>query len=107
MPNLSLKGALIEANLVVAPIKVNLGRFIVLQRATLLAPIVRSSLKSSIAEYNNSSVNLFKRCISSINKTSPSFNPRSKPTISLGLSIAVQSQSYILYSIRGLLKKQE
>ena len=71
----------------------------------LTEELLYSNLKSSIAEYNNSSVNLFKRCISSINKTSPSFNPSSNPTISLGLSIAGAEDILHLVCISWAIKK--
>ena len=59
-----------EPAFVVAPIKVNLGRFNLIDFAVGPFPIMISKTKSSNAGYKISSTLLFNLCISSINRTS-------------------------------------
>gem|GEM_PF-3978986 len=56
LPNLSRSGLDNIDNLVVAPISVNLGISILIEVAQLPDPIIISILKSSIAQYNISSI---------------------------------------------------
>ena len=57
--------------LVVAPTRVKFGNSSLIDRAAGPLPKMMSSSKSSIAGYKTSSTALDKRCISSINNTSP------------------------------------
>ena len=70
IPNLSLKGLDKSPALVVAPMSVNGGRFILILRLLPSLPIIMSKEKSSMAGYNISSIYLGILCISSINNTS-------------------------------------
>ena len=72
MPNRSRKGDVRRAARVVAPTRVNRGRSILIERALGPSPITMSSLKSSSAGYRVSSTTRFRRCTSSMKKTSPS-----------------------------------
>mgnify|MGYP003324057343 CR=1 FL=1 len=84
--NLDLSGADRSPDLVVAPIKVNGFNFICTDLALGPESIIRSILKSSMAEYKYSSITLFSLCISSINKTSPSSKLVSRPARSPAFS---------------------
>ena len=88
MPKRSLNGPDSSPAFVVAPIRVNFGKGTRRVFTVCAFPVVMSRKKSSIAGYRISSVTLFSRWISSINKISPFFNDISMPMISLGRSRA-------------------
>ena len=87
IPNLSLRGVVRDPAFVVAPINVNLGKFILIDFAVGPFPNIMSSLKSSIAGYRISSMFLFSLCISSINKTSFGLS---------AVSIAAKSPGFVI-----------
>ena len=74
--------------LVVAPISVNRFKDMRMLLAIGPVPLTRSREKSSIAGYNTSSILRLRRCISSINSTSPFSRLVSKDARSAAFSIA-------------------
>ena len=88
IPKRSLNGVASEPAFVVAPIRVNLGKSNLIDRALGPLPIMISNVKSSKAGYNISSTLLFNLWISSINKISNSARFVSSAAKSPGFSIA-------------------
>ncbi|KAG1252404.1 hypothetical protein G6F66_015213 [Rhizopus arrhizus] len=70
MPKRSRSGAVSRPARVVAPIRVNGGRSILIERAAGPSPIMMSIWKSSMAGYSTSSTTGDRRWISSMNSTS-------------------------------------